>query len=394
VEVRDVEIVASPLSKEHVRLQATVRYDGRSRERELYWFDVPSAVVDDVSRSGNPWFACLLPLAAQSGETLRVALPVDRPLVANAPQLMRIWRAWYPHLSVVDVEVDVATSRPNNEPRRAAAFFSGGVDSFFTALRDREVAVPGEREPIRELMTVWGFDVPLSQPEAFARLRVKYASAASELGMGFVDVATNIRSTRWHEAQWSLLAHGAGLASTALTLEHRYHTVYIAGSGSYRDIHPWGSHAVTDPLLSTSRTSIVFDGAAYLRIHKIERIAANPTVLRHLRVCFESETDENCGVCHKCLRTMLALDLYGVLAKSETLPTRLDLERIATMDCSHPFTWREFEDLRAVAQARGRGDVVAALERSMRLTRVRRAMRAVAEPLRRVWRRARAVRQR
>jgi hypothetical protein len=366
MEVRDVRVEDSPFGRGRARLRAEVRYAGGTAEGEQYWFDVPEAYAGELSTTGNPWVAALLPLAAHSGEPLRLPLPVDRPLIENAERLMRIWQTWYPEVTVAPIEADVTASPAEGKPGKGAAFFSGGVDSFFTVLRCRDVAPPGERAPIDELITVWGFDVPLAQRDAFARLRERHQAVAAELGKPLIDVATNLRTTRWNTAQWSYLSHGAGFASVALALERRLHTVYLAGSGSYRDFHPWASHPVTDPLFSTWRTSIVFDAAAYLRTDKIERLADSTTALRALRVCFETQTDENCGVCGKCQRTMLVLDLCGALARCTTFPRNtIDVRQLARMDCSHPFALREVQDIRRLAVVKGRSDVVDALDRSV-----------------------------
>jgi hypothetical protein len=377
MEVRDIRIDDSPLGRERARLQAEVRYDTGSVRAELYWFDVPREYVSELSTSGNPWIACLLPLAAHTGEPLRIPRPVDRPLFENARRLMSIWRAWYPELTVAPVEADVTMAAPEARPPRAAAFFSGGVDSFFTVVRCRDVAPPAERVPIDDLITVWGFDIPLDRRDAFARLRDRHRAIAAEIGKPFIDVATNLRTTRWNEAPWSQLAHGAAFASVALAMERRFHTVYLAGSGSYRDLHPWGSHYVTDPLFSTWRTGIVFDAGAYARTEKIERLAQSATALRGLHVCFETKSDENCGVCGKCERTMLVLDLCGVLDRCPTFPrTTMDLRRIARMDTSHPFALREVQDIRKLAVSRGRVDVIRALDRSTERSRRMRPLRA------------------
>ena len=384
MEVRDVRVEDSPFGVERARLRAEVRYGTGNVGAEEYWFDVPRTCAADLSASGNPWVAVLLPLAAHTGETLRVPLPVDRPLFENADRLMRIWQTWYPELAVTAIEADVAVEPSRDRPAKGAAFFSGGVDSFFTLLRSRAVAPPAQRASIDELITVWGFDVPLTRADAFARLRERHARVAAELGTPLIDVATNLRTTRWNSAQWSYLAHGPGFAGVALALERRFHTVYLAGSGSYRDLHPWASHPVTDPLFSTWRTAIASDAAEYLRTDKIEQLAASPVALGALRVCFEAQSDENCGVCGKCQRTMLVLDLCGALERSATFPrTSISAREIARMDCSHPFALRETQDIRRLAVTKGRFEVVRALDRSMARSARRRTLRAGADAVRR-----------
>ena len=383
MEVRDIRIDESPFGDDRVRLRAEVRYHTGRLDAEEYWFDVPRAHAADLSATGNPWVACLLPLAALTGESLHIPLPVDRPLLANAGRLMRIWRRWYPEVAVVSIEADAIEVDPRGRPAHVGAFFSGGVDSFFTAMRPRDEGPPAEREPIDELITVWGFDVPLDRRDAFARMRRRYEAVADELGKHFLDVATNLRTTRWGTAQWSYLAHGAGLASVALSLERRFRTVYVAGSGSHRIVRPWGSHVITDPLFSSWRTAIVFDAAAYLRTDKIEHLVERPIALRALRVCWALGSDENCGTCNKCLRTMLTLDLCGALGQAVTFPSKtIDLARIARMDCSQFVDIREMEDIHALAVARKRTDVIDAVNRALGRTRRRRWIRAGLDAIR------------
>src|SRR5688572_5450116 len=126
MEVRDVRVEDSPFGGERVRLRADIHYDTGRVASEEYWFDVPRAHTAETSISGNPWVACLLPLAAHTGESLRVPLPVDRPLLANAERLMRIWHTWYPNLTIVPVEAEAAERAPDTGPVRGASFFSGG----------------------------------------------------------------------------------------------------------------------------------------------------------------------------------------------------------------------------------------------------------------------------
>lgn len=387
MEVRDVRIERSPMGGNRVRLCADVKY--ARGDSEKYWYDVPESHAEELSDSGNPWLACLLPLASTLGESLHLPLAVDAALAANTVRLTKIWKAWYPNLHDVAVHADVVAALPATGPGRVGAFFSGGVDSFFTLLRDRATAAPAERPGIQDLITVWGFDISLNKPDAFDRLRERHAAIASRVGKELIDVTTNLRSTRWSEAQWSYLAHGAGLASIALALESRLGTVYIAGGGGYRGLHAWGSHSVTDPLFSTRATAIVYDGVAFLRSEKIELLSDSELALDGLRVCYETWTDENCGTCEKCIRTMIGLEICGALKKCPTLPHPPDLiETIGRTDCSYFADFREFEDLSLLAATMGRYDIVRALELSMRRTRVRRVFaagrRMVSAPVRRI----------
>ena len=362
MELRRVTVIESPVHVGRVRLCGEVVYDRADVGAEQYWFEVPEAQAAELSTAGDPWLAWLLPLAVTLHEPLRICRPVDRGLYQNVHELMAIWRAWYPHLSVVPIEADSAAGVPTGAPARTAAFFSGGVDSFFTVLRPHDA--------VDDLVTVWGFDVPLERADAVARLCRRFRAVAAELEKGFVDVATNIRTTHWRMTDWGPLSHGCALAGTALGLGRRYGQVRIAATGGYRDLHPWGSHPLTDPLLSTGQTAVVHDGAAFTRVQKLELLVTSPVALGALHVCWRSQSDHNCGACNKCYRTMLILELLGARERCSTFsPAPLDLGAAAKVYCAHPWDFREFQDIKALALTRGRGDVAHAADLAMRRSR-------------------------
>src|ERR1700744_5718174 len=94
MELVGVRVEESPSTRGRVRLVGEVAYDDRPGAPEQYWFDVPEELAGDLSLSGNPWLACLLPLAVVRREPLRLSRPCDPVLVANASRLMKIWCGW------------------------------------------------------------------------------------------------------------------------------------------------------------------------------------------------------------------------------------------------------------------------------------------------------------
>src|SRR5262245_29324155 len=184
-----VRVVRSPSGRERVRLEGDVSYDDCPGKTETWWFDFPERYADALSVSGNPWLACLLPLAVSRGEALRVSLPVDPQLLSNASRLMAIWSGWYPELRPVPVEAESSPTQPGPGIRGSGAFFSGGVDSFYMVLRDRNGARPADVPPIDRLLLVHGFDVPVDADAEFVKLRGSLSQAADALGLELVDVA-------------------------------------------------------------------------------------------------------------------------------------------------------------------------------------------------------------
>jgi hypothetical protein len=350
-----------------VRVTAAVVYDDRPGTVEEYWFEFPAPLADSLSDSGNAWLVCLAPMAATLGEPLRLSLPVDPFLVANVAAVMGIWKSWYPRLHVAPI-VASAESAPAFGRRRTAVFFSGGVDSFFTLLRNEQRQA--EDVPADDLIAIHGFDILLESEDAFDRHRRRLERVAAETGKTLVPVRMNLRRTRLRELSMGGLWHGCALASIGLLMEKRYDRLLIPASEDVPNLGPWGSHPVTDPLLSSSTTTVIHDGTAFARWDKLEFLANFDVALRSLRVC-SRDTSENCGACEKCYRNMIILDALNLLGRSTTFPAKtLDLEKVS---CIFVRGWRDvfYDDLRRFVISRGRPDIARAIDRSIRRSRWR-----------------------
>ncbi len=370
-----------------MRLAAEVSYDTAPRGQETLWFEVPASHGDDLSRSGNPWTAALLPVAATLGEDLEVAAPVDARLLEGAERVLRIWADWYACTSIVALRAGESSESEAANRGRAGAFFSGGIDSFHTALT---------RRPLDELIFVGGLDLPLAAHEAIEDVRRSLALAAGKLGLPLVFVRTNWRETRAREVDWELVGHGALLASIALALEGRYGQVFIPTSGWTEDRWPWGSDPRTDPLLSTRGLAIRHDGQHLDRHERGAVVAASDLARAHLRVCWRSADGTNCGHCAKCRLTMLMLEILVGLDRCPSFPPGgLPLEVIRRMRIDAPWDARRllaYRDLalrdgrtclaRAVGRALGRSAHASRWRSRIRRLRRRRSLGPLLRPLR------------
>ncbi|HEY1433746.1 MAG TPA: hypothetical protein VGG65_00140 [Thermoanaerobaculia bacterium] len=352
-----------------VRLVGEVRYADAGAPADVLWFDVSEQYASQLSTTGNPWLVCLAPLAAVLGEPLHIGLPIDRLLARNVRELLRIWSVWYPAVREVPLEIEVSDVRPAAPASESAAFFSGGVDSFFSVLRNE--APRPEALPASDLILVHGFEFPLENARAFALHREKLGAAAGELGKRLVDVVTNLRETRLREASWAYLWHGPALASVGLVLENRYRLLMIASTSPYGELDPWGSHPMTDALLSTGTTRVIHDGAEFTRLDKIRYLSRSDTALRWLHVCFREISDTNCGRCRKCLLTMLSLVLFGALDRCPTFRAGgPDLGRVSRILFQTEAQRRGVRRTRALAVREGRKDIARAITRALRRSRI------------------------
>ena len=370
-----------------IRIEGSIQSSGDRRE---VWFTVPADLEPVLSSSGEAWLLLMLPLAAKTGEPVELSLPVDPFFLENVRGLLGTWQSWYPDLKRVELHAPVA--RAATGEGRSAQFFSGGVDSWFTLLRHTE-STP--RFPqvgdVDDLITVWGFDIPIDRTGEFALLRESVEDVARHYGKRALTVATNLREQMggaWKSVwgpRWGPLTHGTALAATALLMKERYARVRIASTHRFWEPFPYGSHPLTDTLFSTSTTAFLHDHALYSRTEKIERIAESDFALSKLKVCYAEGTFRNCSQCVKCHRMLLCFDALGILEKATTFD-RSVYER----NRNRPFVvWSENDHVRAwevaeLALRRGRPDIAAIIDRSVKRSR---RIRLMTEQLKRVsWR--------
>lgn len=369
MQLRSIEVMRSPDYRGMVRLLGKVSYETGTVSEEDYWFEVPEQYADAMSRNGNPWLACLLPVAVTFGEPMRICAPVDSGLVRGVQEIMQVWRCWYPHLRPVEIQAETYPSDHMSHGKRTAAFMSGGVDSFFTVMRHQSPRDGLVHPFIDDLICLEGFDIPLTNHEAFAAMRDRLASVAGELGKILVEMRTNVRTTRFGDTNWGYVSHICALAGCALVLENRYKEVLIASSDDYAQLVPWGSHPVTDHLFSTGISRIVHDGAGFSRPEKLEALADCEVAQRALHVCWIEADDKNCGACCKCVRTMATLEIIGALDRFSTFErdsfTADEFKNVLLCSWHGP---NYMSGIKKLALKRGRTDFARAIDYSIRRT--------------------------
>ncbi|MFN2615837.1 MAG: hypothetical protein ABR581_01800 [Thermoleophilaceae bacterium] len=256
-----------------------------------------------------------LPLALREGASPR--------LLAAVPTLQAIFSSWDPGLQRVPVDADGRAVAAATRGEGVACFFSGGVDSFYTLLANRQA--------VTHIVFVHGFDLRLEAADARAGATQTAAAVARELDLQLVEVETDLRELVDRHLPWGF-AHGPALASVGLLFQECFREVLVPATHTYADLLPWGSHPLVDPLWSTELTEFVHHGADTTRIDKCRLLADSETAMSRLRVCWENPgSRQNCGECEKCLRTMVNLAAVGALERCSTLPDRLEPDEIAGM---------------------------------------------------------------
>jgi len=332
--VSDIKVTSS---KGYCELQAQVKSD-TARKPFLLRYCFLSGVEEFLNReNGDPFLAAVLLPAMKANETVEIPTSVSPRLLRAVDEIQSLYKSWDRSLSEVRVKTSARNDRSTlmHGSSRTGLFFSCGVDSYYSLFRSF-ANQPGDEDTITHLIVLRGFDVPFGARDSsvFRRILANARTVSREFQISVLPVATNVRDFGIQFAGWANLYHGAALASVGLTLENVFERIHVAASFSPDQLFPWGTHPALDPLWSTECLSFSHDGGKARRVDKIRYIATFPIVMDTLRVCTYrpfSEHVYNCGVCEKCLRTMVALHMAGGLQKCRTLPNSIDLRALRSI---------------------------------------------------------------
>jgi 7-cyano-7-deazaguanine synthase in queuosine biosynthesis len=351
----DLVIGAPRLEAEAGRLKASSRIRMPSGEAEL-WFRGPEDVM--AVHGGDAFLITLLTTAMRRGLRVIVEAEVSPKLLGAIGRIQDVLCCWYPDCRRVAVEFE-RVGAPAAAMAGVASFFSGGVDSLFTAYRH-----PGE---IGALVFVHGFDIPLENLSLRERVSRALRDAARLMDKRLVEIETNSRQITNRHAEWTYYQFGPALASVAALLGGAARMVLVPASESYAHLEPCASHPLLDPLWSTESVEVVYDGGEATRNQKVELIARHPEILPMLRVCWENlDNAYNCGRCEKCLRTMIHLQAANALDRCPAFAAPLTAEAVAAMRIPNDLVFfHAQENLRQLEADDSNADLVRALRRAI-----------------------------
>ncbi len=367
------------------KLSARIQCPGSDLDGKELWICYPPDCLNNLSYLADPWIAMLLWPAMRLGQTLRIDAVASAQLAAATDELMAIMNCWDSQFRPVEIQLQGVTSGPPGNGA-TASFFSGGVDSFYTALKNQS-ARPDHDGNVSHLIFAQGFDVRLHDNELYNSILPSMQTCADELGCALVRCSTNVRDVIPEGMVAWLMYYGSALAAMALGLSGRWTRVLIPASHTYKDLFPNGSHPVLDPLWSTESVQLIHDGAEATRVAKVKYITTSELALHHLRVCWGNpEGQYNCSRCEKCVRTMISLKIAGTLEKCTTFDRSLSYSRIAdlplTTEPSRIFMMESYE---AAMAAQADSALIRAMRQCLhpslprRITRsIRRAIRPLA----------------
>lgn len=314
-----ISIGRPKLSKTRHSVRVSARLTIGARARTI-WYQFSGGAPEPNPEA----FVALALLPAMSRHiALHTAGSVCSGFSSNLGHVQEIMRAWDRRLVSVQITGPRRKLAARKRKKPTALFFSGGLDSFYSLVKNRE--------DLSHLIFVHGFDIPLQDKELRRDVSDSMRSVAAKVRKPLIEVETNAREFLDEYVHWEL-AHGAALASVGLLLKGMFGRMLIPATHTYVELFPWGSHPVLDRLWGVKDMEIVHDGLEATRVEKARLISSSPVALQHLRVCFiNSGGAYNCGRCEKCIRTMLNLAAVNALERCTTLPRQIDPEHVRSM---------------------------------------------------------------
>lgn len=322
----------------------------------LLYFETNDAILRASPEAFGTAF--LIPSIAR-GETLEIDGPLSAEWLRNTGKLLSILKKWwgYPALLPRGNPDAAAVIRPSRHGD-SALVFTGGVDSFFTLLH--------RRKRIDFLVHLLGYEIPPDDAERSAKLVSTLREIAASRGCRLIVIRTNLKQhsafAEFSGQGWDR-AHGGAIVAAGHLLSDLAGELVISSTYPFFASPPFGSHWRIDGFWSSEKLTVVHFGAARWRARKLDLIAREPLVRRHLRVCLDPAAQPfNCSACHKCVLTMFRLAMLGELQHFAVFDHSIPMaERIASLPLSGAFGLIVWEKLWNKGKDRAIDDAVASM---------------------------------
>ncbi len=331
-------------SGKQIRLSAYVTSPSLDKKYNV-WFETDVVNKKLLALGPEVFLPILLFMSMRFREDLVVEEPIRKDvhrILNKVTELVSSWTATdqWQKLYPVGIISPIVIGFPKYKNKGGkAAFFSLGVDSFYTLKKtDSKLSTQ-----LTHLILVHGFDIALDNQKLF-NITLKNAKiVASVTGKKLVVVRTNLKDIAQKANSWDQ-AHGTGLVAVSYFLSRGIEKVAINSEDAHVSNAPYGTNPQLDPLWSTKMVKIYSSGSGLKRSEKTRFIQDYTLAQKYLRVCFENPGGVyNCSRCQKCLRTMLQLDSFGVLDKFEHFSSKPPYHLLTSMtEPKHRlFLWRD-----------------------------------------------------
>lgn len=291
---------------DELHLMCTVQIKRRTYQA---YIATPADFSDYVALRGEAFVAAFLMVAMKLKARLVCEFTLDKEFLLNIQETQKVLVSWKVGFLPIEVVSNGSDEMQAVVTKNVGSFFSGGVDSFYTLLKN----IAGKSSPkLSHLILVQGFDIELSNTALFDEAKIRLTHIAQQYKLHLLTVKTNIRTITDSYVLWNF-AHGGALGAVAQFLSNGFSTIFVPSTDSYKQFFPWGSHPDLDKHWGSGAIALLHDGNEANRTEKIAAyIARSSLALKHLRVCYKNiKSQYNCGKCSKCLRSQVELRAVG-----------------------------------------------------------------------------------
>lgn len=295
------------------------------------WFSVPTKyekyLTDDVY---DAFMVASIYPAMYHNENVLIDGKVSSKLHFNITRYVpSVVKAYRPEMHEVQFQVR-GFAKANQLEQGVGTGFSAGVDSFSTFV-DHFV---NECNETYKITSLFFFNVG-SHGGGGEKARQKFHARYNllkgfpeEVKLPYIPLDSNLFD--FYLPHWEYDAGIFCRASAILVLQKCISKYFLSSADSYNDVMytAFNPKAVDlaeiadvflNPMLSTEQLDIITDGAQYTRTDKTKAIVEYEPTRRYLNVCIDHWSNHssamNCGVCAKCLRTLITIESLGLLDK-------------------------------------------------------------------------------
>lgn len=295
------------------------------------FYSLPEQYADWVDTSRSDCFLVgLLYAAMYENADLHISGTVSERLLFTVNEyVVPMMNGLEPSLAKIRITADAVSSAANPDAVHNGTGFSGGIDSFHTIMRRGMDSDTPEKFRIDTLFffNVGSHGMGAASErqkwleEKFHRRYEFLKGFAEEKGVPFIPVNSNIHS---FYRTGHLQNDTPASISAALFASRKLAHYYLASPGyTYYTLIRCsntqnGEIALINdlilPHLATESFQPIADGGNASRFDKTTAIATYAPTRKYLDVCGNPQTvSGNCSTCFKCKRTMLTLDMLGLL---------------------------------------------------------------------------------
>ncbi|WP_404362235.1 hypothetical protein [Marinobacter sp.] len=292
-----------------------------SQGNQKLWYSIDKSFSHLISTKSDSFLLALLIPAMANGEDIYIEGTVSEVLLHNlSSTYQKILKLTMPSLNLIKIHPTTASSERDERPKGVATGFSGGIDSY-CVLSDHFHSDVSDSFKITHLLFNNVGSHGTGGEKLFHERYQDLLPVTESLGLPFLMIDSNLDSF-YGKNFFFAQTHTPRNVSVALLLQNGISSYFYASSVSYKEAFVGKtekiaySDSISLPLLKTETLEPISTSSQYTRVEKTLKVANIPESYYSLDICVRprSDTDfKNCGSCWKCLRTLVTLEIAGLL---------------------------------------------------------------------------------